>query len=100
MPYELKDGVCISMTPVVSLMVQVVDECLHGYGKHAVITSGSEGKHSPNSYHQYNRAVDFRIWNWPSGKEQEIIGCIREGLGKDFDVVIESDHLHVEYDPM
>ncbi len=96
--YELKDGVRIFMTPAVSTIIGAVDDVLHEYNLHAIITSGNEGRHSMESKHQYNGAIDFRIWNWPA-EYKELVEKIREKLGKDFDVVMEPDHLHVEYDP-
>jgi hypothetical protein len=34
-----------------------------------------------------------------SGRELAIRNQIKELLGPDYDVVIENDHIHIEYDP-
>lgn len=64
----------------------------------AVITSTYEGNHSPGSLHYANLAVDIRL---PS--DREIRGVIaiklKEELGPDYDVVLEANHIHIEYDP-
>ena len=70
------------------------------YGMTTVtITSGNDGKHGERSLHYKWQALDFRTFDWPRGKSAEIVANIRRRLGKDYDVVLESDHLHVEYDP-
>lgn len=62
-----------------------------------VITSAIDGQHSPKSLHYSGNAVDIRSRNWPDsiGMAQQI----REILGQDFDVILEVDHLHIEFDP-
>lgn len=57
------------------------------------ITSFRDGNHSAHSLHYIGNAVDFR--KDPKVSRREMQGI----LGKDFDVVVESMHVHVEYDP-
>ena len=66
------------------------------YGYDLIITSTYEGTHSPGSLHYFNDAYD--ISNPPDHKD-EIIRKIRDSLGKDFDVIDEDNHIHIEYDP-
>lgn len=63
-----------------------------------IITSTYEGNHLPSSLHYHNDAIDLR---WPEGeaRRKELINRIREAVGKDFDVVPELNHIHIEYDP-
>ena len=56
------------------------------------VTSIREGTHSPGSLHYLGRAFDFEGQGVP--KEE-----IKKALGKDWDVVIEPNHYHVELDP-
>lgn len=65
------------------------------WGEEAVITSANEGTHSAGSLHYGDNAVDIRM----PKKPQETAITLRNKLGKDFDVVVEVDHLHVEFDP-
>lgn len=82
----------------------VVENAYKRRGIEAVITSASDGKHSALSKHYPENnasgmveALDFRTWHltdpWSVRAE------IATELGSDYDVVLESDHLHVEYDP-
>jgi len=64
-------------------------------GEDAVITSTWEGTHAANSFHYRKRALDFRLPSNPV----EVINQFKAYLGKDYDVLLEGDHVHVEYDP-
>jgi hypothetical protein len=61
------------------------------------ITSGNDGKHMKRSLHYENKAIDIRIWDmkYPNGNWL----MIKKHLGKDFDVILEKTHIHIEYDP-
>jgi hypothetical protein len=62
-----------------------------------VITSTSDGKHMKNSKH-YDvpcNAFDVRIWDIL----RRVTTHMSRILGPDFDVILEKDHIHVEYDP-
>jgi len=60
-----------------------------------VITSTYEGTHSEGSLHYANLAIDIRR------KRERMFAYneIKQWLGDDYDVVLESDHIHIEYDP-
>ena len=66
------------------------------YGYELVITSTYEGNHGAGSLHYHNDAID-------TAKTPEFLPNIhhdiKKGLGSDFDVVLEADHIHTEYDP-
>lgn len=68
------------------------------YGVEAVITSAKDGKHSEKSLHYQGLALDLRTWNL-GGREAQAAGEIRRTLGPEYDVVLEKDHLHIEWDP-
>jgi len=60
-----------------------------------VITSTYEGNHSEGSLHYAHLAIDIRrdqatTYSFPE---------IKRSLGKDYDVILEPDHIHIEYDP-
>jgi hypothetical protein len=62
-----------------------------------VITSAIDGPHKPSSLHHEGHAIDLRSRTLPDD-----IGMAAElasRLGDDYDVVVEQDHLHIEYDP-
>jgi len=60
-----------------------------------IITSTYEGSHSEGSLHYADLAVDIRRHKNGHVLRQEL----RDKLGMDYDVVLEADHIHIEYDP-
>ena len=64
-----------------------------------VLTSVNDGIHSRKSLHRFGYAVDIRIWVLTEAKRVMAAKKIADALGKHFDVVLEPDHLHIEYDP-
>ena len=60
------------------------------------ITSGNDGKHMKNSLHYENKAIDIRIKDMKYPNANWLM--IRKQLGKDFDVILEKTHIHIEYD--
>ena len=77
-------------------------------GVDAVITSVTEGTHITD-IHSRGLAVDFRINHLPGyvpgdpatavTSSSDIANTLQQELGSDYTVVIEANHLHVEYDP-
>ena len=63
----------------------------------AVITSTVEGTHSPGSLHYAGQAIDVRLP--PKRYVSKIVNQLKQKLGDDYDVVLESTHIHIEYDP-
>lgn len=68
-------------------------------GREAIITAGTDGKHSDNSLHYSGNAMDFRTRDMKPMLRQIYRDKVADLLGNDFDVVLEATHLHVEYDP-
>lgn len=64
-----------------------------------VITSARDGTHMQNSLHYQGKAVDLRIWTVPTHQHNLLVAAIKDSVGPDFDVVLEKDHIHLEYDP-
>ena len=77
------------------LVLKVAEEV---FPTEPVVTCTTDGRHGPGSYHPFGRALDFRL---PVAHELcgTIIIQLRSALGRDYDVVLENDHIHVEYDP-
>lgn len=73
------------------------------------VTSANDLTHKKSSKHYSNEAFDLRVKNVSSSdkkgdatQDPAILAWaakLRDGLGKNYDVVVEKDHLHVEYDP-
>jgi len=93
----IKAGVDISrLKRKIRKTLCVVDKIYEEYGLELVITSTYDGNHSACSYHYANDAYDIR-WRPCYGKD--VYMKIKKALGDDFDVVLEKDHIHIEYDP-
>jgi len=93
----LKAGVDISrLNRNIRRALSVVDAVFLDHNQEPILTSTYEGNHSAGSLHYANDAFDLRL---PDDNRLDIVTRIRERLGKDFDVIIEYDHIHIEYDP-
>jgi RHS repeat-associated protein len=65
----------------------------------AVVTYAANGRHTPRSLHPSGNAIDLRTRDLTQEQIQQAAKDLQTVLGDDYDVVIESDHIHVEYDP-
>ena len=59
------------------------------------LTSGTEGVHGRASLHFPGQGIDLKR---PIAAEQ-IEVALKVHLGDEFDVVLESDHIHIEFQP-
>ena len=119
---RLKKGASLEgITAPTKTAVETTDVIYLAYGQELVITSGSEGSpddgvHLKASKHYTGEAFDCRIRNIVKkltvpvtsdsvvdaidmNKVRAIVKEMRSDLGENFDVVLESDHIHVEFDP-
>ena len=90
-PFGIKSELLLALT--------VADSVWARNGQELVITSLNDGKHSQTSLHYAGCAADLRIWNFTD--VDAVAEILREDLGRnpDFDVVVETDHIHLEYQP-
>jgi hypothetical protein len=77
-------------------------------GNVVVVTSAADSDHGPRSLHPEGRAFDLRFegirpgaiaGNAPHALAALWCTRLRAWLGREYDVVLESDHIHIEYDP-
>ena len=88
------------LQPEILLAIMEAREIYRDLGTNLVITSLLDGKHMENSFHYKGLAVDLRIWNLPRTADKYIVvKRLKEALGSEYDVVLESTHIHVEHDP-
>lgn len=92
-------GVCPEI--VFAIMVAQIEYWGVKPGGRMVVTGGTDGKEwrKPWSLHPSGKAFDIRDRNLPESLKKEFAVSLREALGDEFDVVQESDHIHVEFDP-
>lgn len=94
----LKLGVDISrLNRETRRTLNTIDALYRGFDEEPIITSTYEGEHSPSSLHYQNNAIDIR--NPKTIDKEWLCGRLKQKLGHNFDVVLETDHIHIEYDP-
>lgn len=70
------------------------------YKSGAVITSGTDGKHTAKfSRHYIGMAIDLRIWQLTKSQQVKLCAKLRAALTKDYYVRLERDHIHISYKP-
>jgi hypothetical protein len=99
---RLKRGVgVLGLSNAIILGDGIVSRIFNTMGFESIITSGTEDpeNHKRSSEHKKGDALDYRTRHVSMTKHQALATQIRNALGKDFDVILESNHIHVEYDP-
>jgi len=86
------------LQPQTVLALFRVDEVYTKFGYEFWITSLNDKTHAPGSLHFKGRAFDCRTKNVDADILVSLHAAIAACLGPQFDVVLESDHIHVEYE--
>ena len=63
-----------------------------------VITAAVEPGHSDGSLHRLGRACDYRTRYFTNVVKVVVARELKDELGDEYDVAVESDHIHCEYD--
>ena len=93
----IKAGVDISrLNREIRRSLPRVEAVYKQYLEDFVITSTFEGNHGAGSLHYSNDAYDGAH---PKRNVTKIYLAIQQDLGANYDVVLEGDHIHIEYDP-
>lgn len=99
MAVSMKNGVRpFGLSPQIVLAIQIAAALWEEDGDELVITSLADSRHSHTSLHYAGCAVDFRTHDIfdPEYKVERL----KERLGgRDYDVLFEGDHIHLEYQP-
>jgi len=85
--------------PELVFALNVTDQIYTSYGQELVITSLNDGKHSRTSLHYIGAAADLRTSYFTTSEIDNIADLIRNKLGVDYDVIVESNHIHLEFQP-
>lgn len=100
------DQIVIKSDVVIKYMTRPMLEILEAVfmtwdkpGSSPCVTSSFDGRHMKNSKHYSGLALDLRTNALNTGELTKWADGMRKVLGDDYDVVVESNHLHVEYDP-
>lgn len=105
------------LSPQIILGLVILNECVQECtSAELTLTSGGDGVHSCDESKHYPdpetglvHAADTRIKDFDgnildiSGKDmslaKEVVKKAKDKLGPQFDVVLEGNHIHIEYDP-
>jgi len=64
-----------------------------------VVTSWDASVHGKDSLHYQGRSADLRFWTIPEKERPGVLKQLKLVLGPSWDVIQETDHFHIEYDP-
>ena len=101
---QAKEGVALDdLQPEALSATELAKPILEAAGVDFVVTSTGLGdranvKSVEDTKHNTGQAFDVRIRDLPSDNRQAIVDQLKEALGDDYDVVLESDHIHIEFD--
>lgn len=98
----LKEGVTKQgVQPPIFYALGVAEMVYRYNGLRLVVTSLTDSHaHKPKSLHNKGLAVDIRIRNIPHDLLRMVHGSLHSVLnGMGFDVVLEKDHIHIEFQP-
>lgn len=98
----MKPGVDLrGIQPQMAIAALIAERLYAAHGAELMITSGVEGQHMVGSLHYKGLAIDLRLPDWPANNPitaSTVVSGLRSSLGAQFDVVLEKDHIHVEFD--
>lgn len=97
--FAVKSGATVSVRPEIISARNIIAGIWRQYGYTLTVTSGTDSVHSSNSLHYQGLAEDYRTSGIPTTTLNSMLVQVRLKLGNRYDVILESDHLHVEYDP-
>ena len=94
------DGVRVQgIKPEMLVVLMVAEGVYREHDANCVVTSCVDSAHGTKSLHPFGYAVDLRTWNVPEKQAGAVAGKIKARLSVEYDVVLEDDHIHVEFDP-
>ena len=100
---RIKAGASINgIRPEIAVAITAIQDIINKWKEpdiEFVITSGTDGKHSPTSLHHAGCAIDIRTRMIPPHQRGALKGRIEKALGRDFEIVLEDTHIHLEFQP-
>lgn len=98
---RFKEGVRIHiLSPYLQEIMWAAAKVWAQIGREATVTSGNDGKHMKTSKHYSDKGLDLRINDVNKDLWPKLVAGLKAMLeGKGYQVILEKDHIHVEYDP-
>jgi hypothetical protein len=98
--YSIKPGVRLTgLQPQAVLAYVIAGSVYDAFDAPCVMTSAVEGKHKNGSMHVLGCAIDLRTSVLPVDRHEPLAMALRTSLGSEYDVVLEADHIHIEWQP-
>lgn len=96
---KIKQGASLQGLSIIMRQALIsADTIWHSLGQELVVTSGTDGTHSPESLHYYGYALDFRTHYFTDTQKQVAFIRLDDTLSKlGFQVIKHKTHIHVEY---
>lgn len=102
-PLSMKPGTStVGVAPELAFGMVIISGVFHERGVPCVVTSCTDGTHGVGSLHYIGSAVDLRLPSrFTSTPESDpaMVRDLKSALGDEWDVVLETDHIHAEHDP-
>ncbi len=96
----IKPGVRITgLRPELLVAIIAAERVYEEAGHDLTLTACVDGKHMAGSFHYSGLAVDIRTNDVPALEVPKLVARIKTCIGDDFDVLLEADHLHIEFQP-
>lgn len=101
MRVKLKAGCRVrGMSPEICFALMVAQAVYAELGSaEFVVTECTGGVHRDGSLHNTGEAVDIRSRTFTHEEKQEAVRLIQHRLRDQYDVVLETTHIHIEHDP-
>jgi hypothetical protein len=97
---RIKSGVRIAgIKPELLFGLRVAETVYEVFGFPLIVTAVVDGVHKVGSKHYVGMAADLRISHLGNSIAPQIVAMLKSLIDQDFDIVLESDHIHLEYDP-
>lgn len=98
---QFKDGVSVDgiKKEIIALIVILNTYFELRIGKELVVTSCTDGKHMKGSKHYSGYAIDIRTRHLNALEISKLVAWFKSHYEREYDMVVEKDHIHVEYDP-
>lgn len=88
-----------SLSSQLLLVLFVATEAYRVNGFDCIVTSLNDSRHSKTSLHYSGNGGDLRIKGIPPSIVGKIHAQIVDSLNQDYDVILEPNHIHIEYQP-
>lgn len=97
---SIKPGVRVrGVSNEILLAVMVAQSVFENFKEDMTITSITDGDHKAGSLHHTGEAIDLRIRDIDPAVLPALVDGLCVHLSSSYDVVLEGDHIHIEYDP-